>query len=110
MGESGRWQSGRVVDGREWQMGKSGRWERVVDGKRELGECYMERVLDGREWQMVESGMVDGGEREREREREGGQKTKLIVIGTPLQPITAFGGKFKVFNLTLHSSRAQFAE
>ena len=35
MGGRGRWE--RVADGREWQMGESGReidiWERVVDGK-----------------------------------------------------------------------------
>ena len=38
MGKSGRWQ--RAVDGREWYMAETGRWERAVDGS----------VVDDRLW------------------------------------------------------------
>ena len=31
IGKSVRWQ--RVLDGKEWQMAESGKWERVVDGR-----------------------------------------------------------------------------
>ena len=53
MAESGR--SEKVVDGREWYMGESGRrqsgrWEAMGESGR------WEGVVDGREWYMGENG------------------------------------------------------